>query len=204
MIVIRQSTGRTSAATGLLVIAFLSMGGYGLIRFDSDRGRRTSVALLVVAGVFAVVGVRSITRGTIVAALRTEGLELRSGHFGRWGLIRWDDIDEVFLFRSVGLRMIGLRLVDPGRYVRRTPTWVRWSLWADHLLAAGADAYVSASAMRASPEEVARLIQIFVRSASARDRFGGSDLVLEFPADVGLTDVLADLGGPERCGGGGR
>lgn len=191
MIIVRQSTKRTSVAMGVLVAAFVTMGVYGLARFDSQRGRRTAVVLLAFAGVLAAVGARSITRGTIVASLTAEGLELRSGHFGRWGPIRWDDIDEVFLFRSVGLRMVGLRLVDPAAYIRRTPAWVRWSLWLDHLFAAGADAYLSASAMQASPDDVARLIRIFQGSGAIRARFGRTDLVLEFPADVGLTDVLA-------------
>ncbi len=191
MIVIRQSTIRTSVAAGVLVVAFGAMGAYGLLRFDPGRGRSTATALLVVAGVLAIVAVRSLTRGAIVAVLRSDGVELRSGHFARWGLIRWDDVQEVFLFRSVGLQMIGLQLVDPRRYLRRSPAWARWSLWLDRQLAAGADAHLSASAAAARADEVGRLMRIFQNSPAVRDRFGGDDLVLEFPTDVTLTDVLS-------------
>ncbi len=202
MIVIRQSTVRTSVATGVLVVAFLAMGTYGLLRFDTERGRTTSVALLAVAGVLGAVSLRSITRGTLVAVLRSDGLELRSGHFAGWGVIAWDDVAEVFLVRSVALRMVGLRLIDPRRYVRRSPAWVQWSLWMDRHLAAGADAYLSASAIRAPADALVRLLRIFQHSAAVRAHFGRDDLVLEFPADVSLTDVLSLSARPATDDGG--
>jgi len=190
MIVIRQATVRTSIAMGVLVLAFAGMGVYGLLRFDPGRGRTTAVALLVVAGVLGAVSLRSLIRGTIVAVLRSSGLELRSSHFARWGVIAWKDIAEVFLFRSVGLQMIGLRLADPQRYLRRSSPWARSSLWVDRQLAAGADAYLPGSAAGAQTTDLARLVRIFQNSDAAREHFGRDDLVLEFPTDVSLADVL--------------
>jgi len=189
MIVIRQHTVRTSVGDRRTNGMFLAMGTYGLVRFRDQRGRRAGIALVVVAGVLGLVSVRSITRGTIVATLRSSGLELHSGHFARWGLIRWDDIDEVFLFRTVGMRMIGLRLKDRGRYAGRLSAWARWSLWMDRQLSGGADAHLSAAAVRADPTELARLIQLFARSPTVRDHFGREDLLLEFPTDVGLAEI---------------
>ncbi len=190
MIVIRQSTLRTSIATGVLVVAFASMGIYGLLRFDPGRGHTTAIALLIAAALLGAVSVRSLLRGAIVAVLRSSGLELRSSHFARWGVITWEDIAEVFLFRSVGLQMIGLRLVDPQRYLRRSSPWARSSLWVDRQLAAGADAYLPASAARAQTTDLARLMRVFQNSDAVREHFGRDDLVLEFPTDVSLADVL--------------
>ena len=196
MVVIRQSTIRTTLATGSMVVAFLAMGTYGLFHFDPDRGRTTAIALLVVAGLLALVSVRSIMRGALVAVLRSAGLEIRVGHFAGWGLIRWDDVDEVFLFRSVGLRMIGLRLADPDRYLRRSPAWTRWSLWLDRYLAVGADAYIPSAAAGVAMDDLARLMRLFQHSPATRERFGRDDIVLEFPTDVSLADVMK--GGVDR------
>lgn len=191
MIVVRQSTIQTSVVSGALVVVFAAMGGYGLLRFDPDRGRSAAVALLVVAAVLALVCIRSISRGTMVAVLRDTGLEIASGHFARWGLIRWDDVAEIFVFRSVGLRMIGLRMIEPRRYLERSSMPARLSLRLDKLLAAGADAYVSAAAVKADPTELGRLMRVFQRSSAVRERFGRDDVVLEFPTDVRLIDVLS-------------
>jgi hypothetical protein len=198
MIVIRQSTLRTSIAASALVVAFTVMGVYALVQFESKQGRSAAIALLVVAGVLAFVSVRSITRGGIVGILYTDGLELRGGHFARWGRIRWNDVDEVFLFRSIGLQMIGLRLSDPQRYLRRSPPWVRWSLWLDRHLAAGADAYLSRAAARPDPMDLARLLRVFQHSPALRERFGREDLVLEFPTDIDLAEILSASARPEQ------
>jgi hypothetical protein len=190
MIVIRQQTLRTSIAMAIMVVLFIGMGAYGLARFKDARGRKAAAALIVVAGALALVSARSIIRGTIVAILRTSGLEIRSGHFARWGLIDWADIDEVFLFQTVGMRMIGLRLKDRKKYWGRLSGLAQWSLRLDRHFAAGADAYLSAAAIRADAEELARVILALRNSQAAREHFGPDDFVLEFPADVGPSDVL--------------
>jgi hypothetical protein len=190
MIVIRQQTLRTSIAMAVMVVIFLGMGAYGLARFKDARGRKAAAALIVAAGVLALVSARSITRGTIVAVLRASGLELRSGHFARWGLIDWADVDEVYLFHTIGMRMIGLRLKYPKRYWGRLSGLARWSLRLDRHFAAGADAYLSAAAIRAAAEELAQVILAFRHSQAAREHFGQDDVVLEFPTDVSLADVL--------------
>ncbi len=190
MIVVRQSILKTSLAMGVLVAGFAVLGVYGLATADTAGGRRVAIALLAAAAVFGMVVAVSLLRGRIVAVLRQDGIELHSGHFARWGLIRWRDVAEVFLFRTTGLKAIGLRLDRASTYYDRTPSWIRWSLWLDRNLTSGADAYLSASAMKASAEEVARLVRIFQHSPAVRAHFGREDVVLEFPTDVALTDVL--------------
>lgn len=195
MIVIRQSALKTSVAMTVLVIAFTAMGVCGLVRFKDARGRKTAIALLGVAGAMGVVSIRSISRGTVVATLRQDGLELRSGHFAGWGPIAWDDIDEAFIFNTVGLRVIGLRLKQAEKYKKRLSAVSRFSLLLDRYLAGGADAYLSAAAVKTDARDLARLIDIFRRSSAAREHFGGDDVVLEFPADVQLREILAQSSG---------
>lgn len=194
MIVIRQSTIRTTVASGVLVVAFTGMGLFGLFRFDAGQGRTPAIALLGVAGVLALTCVRSITRGTVVAVLHSDGMEIAAGHFARWGTIYWRDIEDTFVFRSIGLQMIGLRLTDPQRYLRRSSLAARASLWVDRLFAAGADAYVSAAAVKVDTMELGRLMRAFQYSPAIRRHFGREDLVLEFPTDVTLADVLSMTG----------
>lgn len=190
MIVIRQSGAKTGLATAVLVVVFTVLGVIGLLRFDDAQGRSTALALLVVAAVMAFVCVRALWRASVVAVIRANGIELRSGHFARWGLIRWRDIDEVFLLRSVGLKMIGLRLLRLEDYLARSPGWTHWSLGLDRWFAVGADAYLSASSMKAAAVDVVRLLRIFQHSPSLREHFGGDEIVLEFPTDVSLTEIL--------------
>ncbi len=198
MIVIRQSALRTSIAMGVLVVAFGAMGAYGYLKFDPGRGRMVATVLLVLAVFMALATLRGIFRGTIVAVLRKEGLELRSGHFAQWGLIDWQDITDVFLLRTVGLRLISLQLTDRQRYINRMSLMGRWSLELDRHLASGADAYVSASAVRCDPENLARLIRLFVHSPKTREHFGGDEMVLEFPSDVTLNQIAVPSNGAEE------
>ncbi len=198
MIVIRQAGAKTGIATGVLVVVFTGLGVTALLRFDDAQGRSTAVALLVVAGIMALVCARSLWRSSVVAVLRTKGLELRSGHFARWGLIRWCDVEEVFLLRSIGLKMVGLRLSRVEDYFARSPGWTQWSLGLDRWFAVGADAYLSSSSMQAPTSDVIRLLRVFQHSPSVRERFGGDEIVLEFPTDVSLTEILQQrVGGDE-------